>query len=315
MDKRIKKVESLDTHKKNLKTPQYQLLVQGFKAWLSTLGYAESTVYGQPRQLTEFLIWLEYKEITTIKAVTQKLTTDFVHYFKQRPNQRKSGGISISHVNKQIDTLNKFFKYLNKTNQYQQSIKLKKLKEEVLKKPEVLTKQEIEQLYNATDNSPIGMRDRAMLAVYYACGIRKGEGLKLEVSDILFERRLLYVRHAKNNHERYVPIHLKALEDLEHYIYTARPLLIDDNCHSDSLFISERGKEMKGQSLICRLRSLKEKTGNPVLQNRSFGLHALRHSIATHLLQAGMELENIALFLGHKTLDSTQVYTHLVNDQ
>ena len=158
------------------------------------------------------------------------------------------------------------------------------------------------------------MRDRAMLAVYYGCGIRKREGTELEVSDVLFERRLLYVRQAKNNHERYVPINLKSLQDLEIYIYNARPLLIDETYQSETLFISERGREMKGQSLICRLKVLKALTGNPELQNRTFGLHALRHSIATHLLQAGMELENIALFLGHKTLDSTQLYTHLIND-
>lgn len=300
--------------KSSLKTPQYQILEKGFKSWLATLGYAESTVYGHPRQLREFLVWLEQKEITTIKEVTQQLTADFIHYFKNRPNQRRAGGLSIAHVNKQIDTLNKFFKYLNHTNQYQQNITLKKQKEEEIKKREILTKQEIQQLYNATDNSLIGMRDRAMLAVYYGCGIRKREGTELEVSDVLFERRLLYVRNAKNNHERYVPINLKALQDLEIYIYNARPLLLDETYQSETLFISERGREIKGQSLICRLKVLKALTGNPELQNRTFGLHALRHSIATHLLQAGMELENIALFLGHKTLDSTQLYTHLIND-
>jgi integrase/recombinase XerD len=300
--------------KSSLKTPNYQILEQGFKSWLATLGYAESTVYGHPRQLREFLVWLEQKEITIIKEVNQQLTIEFIEYFKGRPNQRRTGGISIAHVNKQIDTLNKFFKYLNHTNQYKQNITLKKQKEEEIKKREILTKQEIQQLYNATDNSPIGMRDRAMLAVYYACGIRKREGLELEISDVLFERRLLYVRKAKNGHERYVPINLKALQDLENYIYNARPLLIDETYQSETLFISERGREIEGQSLSHRLKILKEKTGNPELQNRTFGLHALRHSIATHLLQAGMELENIALFLGHKTLDSTQLYTHLIND-
>jgi len=158
------------------------------------------------------------------------------------------------------------------------------------------------------------MRDRAMFAVYYGCGIRKSEGIALEVADVLFERRLLYVRKAKNGHERYVPINLKCLQDLEIYIYTARPLLLDETTQTEALFISERGTGMQGQSLICRLKALQQKTENPELQNKSFGLHALRHSIATHLLQAGMELENIALFLGHKTLDSTQLYTHLVNE-
>jgi integrase/recombinase XerD len=91
--------------------------------------------------------------------------------------------------------------------------------------------------------------------------------------------------------------------------------LLNDNYHSDSLFISERGTGIQGQSLVYRLKALQEKTNNPELQNKSFGLHALRHSIATHLLQAGMELENIALFLGHRTLDSTQLYTHILNEK
>jgi integrase/recombinase XerD len=306
MDKRIKK--------SSLKTVQYQILEQGFKSWLATLGYAESTVYGHPRMLREFLQWLETKGVAAVKEITATHAMSFISYFKNRPNQRRVGGVSISHVNKQIDTLNKFFKYLNNTGQYTQSITLKKLKEEELKKREILTKEEIQQLYQATDDSLIGMRDRAMLGVYYGCGIRKREGTELEVSDILFERRLLYVRKAKNGHERYVPINLKALQDLEIYIYNARPLLLDETYQSETLFISERGREIKGQSLVGRLQALKEKTGNPELQNRTFGLHALRHSIATHLLQAGMELENIALFLGHKTLDSTQLYTHLIND-
>lgn len=222
--------------------------------------------------------------------------------------------MSVSHINKQIDVINKFSKYLKVTHQGTLTIKLKKLKEEEFIPRTVLTKIEIQQLYDATDNSLIGMRDRAMLGVYYGCGIRKREGTELEVSDVLFERRLLYVRKGKNGHERYVPINLKVLQDLEIYIYNARPLLLDEAYQSETLFISERGREIKGSSLICRLQALKEKTGNPELQNRTFGLHALRHSIATHLLQAGMELENIALFLGHKTLDSTQLYTHLLND-
>lgn len=299
---------------RQLKSTQYQIIEQGFKSWLETLGFAASTVYGMPRQLREFLQWLEEKGTTEIKEIQLEQVKAFLTYFKNRPNQRRTGGLSIAHVNKQIDSLNKFFNYLNHTKQYHQNIKLKKLKEEELKKREILTKQEIQELYNATDNSLIGMRDRAMLGVYYGCGIRKAEGLALEIADVLFERRLLYIRKAKNGHERYVPINLKTLQDLETYIYNARPLLIDDNYHSDSLFISERGREMLGQSLICRLKVLKAKTGNPELQNRTFGLHALRHSIATHLLQAGMELENIALFLGHKTLDSTQLYTHLINE-
>lgn len=302
-------------HKKTLKTVQYRRIEKGFGQWLDTLGYAASTVYGMPRMLNEFLQWLEEKGITEIKEIQSEQVKAFISYFKNRPNQRRAGGVSISHVNKQIDTLQKLFKYLKATKQAELNIPLKFIKEEERPERTILSKEEIQQLYQATDNSPIGMRDRAMLAVYYGCGIRKSEGTTLEVSDILFERRLLYVRKAKNQHERYVPINLKCLQDLEIYIYTARPLLLNETATTETLFISANGVAMQGQSMIVRLKALQKKTGNPELQNKSFGLHALRHSIATHLLRAGMELENIALFLGHKTLDSTQRYTHIINEQ
>jgi len=297
-----------------LTTIQYKRLEKGFKNWLDTLGYSATTVYGHPRQLNEFLQWLEQQGTTEIKDIQAAQVKAFIEYFKNRPNRIKAGGLSINHVNKQIDALNKFFEYLKATTQADLNIHHKKLRKEEPLERTVLSKEEIRQLYNATDNSPIGMRDRAMLAVYYGCGIRKAEGLALEVTDVLFERKLLYVRKAKNGHERYVPINLKCLQDLETYIYQARPLLINETVKNETLFISERGTTIQGQSLIHRLKTLQEKTNNPELQNKSFGLHALRHSIATHLLQAGMELENIALFLGHRCLDSTQLYTHLVNE-
>lgn len=301
-----------------LKTAPYKRLKKDFARWLATLGYAPSTIYGLPRQLGEFLSWMECRDKTQIEEITQEDIDRFLNYFKNRPNRRKAGGLSISHINKQIDSLQKFIHYLRVTGQGKTNIRLKLLEEENPPERTVLTKTEIQQLYSVTDNDPIGMRDRAMLAVYYGCGLRKSEGTSLEVSDILFERRLLYVRKAKNQQERYVPVNLKALQDLETYIYTARPLLLNDRGapggNKEALFISERGTPIQGQSLARRLDVLRERCRNPGLQNKRFGLHALRHSIATHLLQAGIELENIALFLGHKTLDSTQLYTHIIHE-
>lgn len=297
-----------------LKTIDFIRLQQGFKDWLATLGYAESTVYGMPRMVQEFLLWLECQKHSQITTITQNNVNQFLDYFKNRPNLRTQGGLSNAHVNKQIDALVKFFIYLKETGQAVLNIELKKIKSEEISERIVLTKQEIEQLYRATDNSLIGIRDRAMLSVYYGCGLRRKEGIHLEVSDVLFERRLLYVRKAKNRYERYVPMNVKCLQDLEMYIYSARNLLLDTSYPTETLFISERGKPIDSQSFKCRLQVLKERTNNPDLQNKAFGLHVLRHSIATHLLHAGMELENVALFLGHKSLDSTQIYTHITNE-
>jgi len=300
--------------KEELKSKEFQLLVLTFRDWLETLGYVKSTVYGQPRQALEFLEWIEKQEITTVKQLTKQHFYDFIEYFKLRPNKRQEGGLSSAHINKQINALNRLIEYLKMNRQLNFSFQLKQVENQPTRKPVVLTKSEIQDLYKATDNTLIGIRDRAMLTVYYGCGLRKSEGLFLNVSDVLFDRKQLYVQKAKNGHQRYVPIPIKGLQDLENYIYSARPLLLDTQSTNSSLFISERGTSLHPESMKKRLDALREKSNNTKLKDTTFGLHTLRHSIATHLLQAGMELENIALFLGHKSLDSTQVYTHLLHE-
>jgi len=294
-----------------MKTPHYNQIIKSFASWLQTLGYASSTVYGMPRQLREFLEWIEEKGVTKVESITEEQMIRFITYFKTRPNKRRSGGLSTAYVNKQIDCLIKFCKYLSSTDQLDIKITIKFIKNEGILKRTILAKREIRLLYEATDESLLGIRDRAMLGIYYGCGVRKTEGINLEVSDVLFERKLLYVRKAKNGHERYVPINKKVLLDLEKYIYDARPLLVNTKNKIEALFVSQKGTAVQGQSLILRLKMLQIKTGDSILIQKNFGLHALRHSIASHLLHAGMDLENIAIFLGHKSLDSTQIYTHL----
>ncbi len=298
-----------------VKTVKYNLLVQGFKAWLQTLGYAPMTVYGLPLQLKEFLNYLENNGITDIKKITPQHTDGFIMHFKNRKNRRKPGGVSIPHTNKQISCVNKFCKYLYLTGQLKTMIKTGYLKNENKPERTILTIPEIKQLYKACKNDYIGLRDRVMLSVYYGCGLRKSEGLALDVTDILFNKRLIYVRNAKNNCERYVPMSDAIIKDMEAYIYKSRPLLLGERSKATALFISERGSKLNPGSMVHRLQILKQQTGNPVIQQKSFGLHVLRHSIATHLLQKGLDIEQIALFLGHKTLDSTQIYTHLVNEK
>jgi integrase/recombinase XerD len=297
-----------------LKTTHYQTHIESFGDWLRTLGYAKVTVYSYPLQLREFLYWLENKGITEEQDIRVEQISNYIEQFRNRKNQRRAGGLSTSYVNKQIDAINKLFKYLHHTGKVESSIKVNYLKEETRPERTILTIDEVKQLYSASDSSPIGQRDRAMLSVYYGCGLRKSEGLELEVSDILFERKLIYVRNAKNNYERYVPMNEAIIKDLEGYIYESRPLLLGEESKESALLISERGKKMCPETIVFRLHVLKQRTGNPAIQQKSFGLHSLRHSIATHLMQRGLDIEQIAQFLGHRTLDSTQIYTHIINE-
>ncbi|MEQ9006631.1 MAG: tyrosine-type recombinase/integrase, partial [Ekhidna sp.] len=141
--------------------------------------------------------------------------------------------------------------------------------------------------------------------------LRRSEGVALDVVDVNFDRSVLHVRKGKNYKERFVPVSKTNLKYLSDYIYDHRPELLKGS-KSDALFIgSNTIKRMQGQSLFVRLKRLQYYTGNVDLIEKEIGLHTLRHSIATHLLKAGMKLESISRFLGHGSLESTQIYTHI----
>ena len=288
----------------------FMRLEKGFGEWLETLGYSGETVYRYPMMLREFLSYLAEDNIYELKAISNTVVREFVEYFKRRPNFKTGEPLSIAHINKQLDSLNKFREYISSTQNINIYNQQPYLKNEFKKPRSVLSIEEVNQLYEACSNSLFGLRDKAMLVVFYGCGVRKNEAYHLDVSDVLFDRKLLYVRHPKNGEERYVPLSEKSLKILEEYIFEVRPLLASDELRDDALFINQSSYRMSGEGFVMRLKALKNKAGN----TKQFGLHTLRHSIATHLMQAGMGIENLALFLGHKCLDSTQVYTHLIKD-
>jgi integrase/recombinase XerD len=288
----------------------YPYYKENFGQWLLALGYSDSTTYYMPRMLNEFFTWLAGHGVQDIQHITEIHTANFIEYNNARANKRRGGGISISHVNKYIETITKFNQYLKNTTGLQIPLKTERLEQEISKPRIILTPAEIKSLYAVTDETHLGIRDRAMLAVYYGCGLRKKEGIQLDLDDVLLERKLLYVRQTKNNYERYTPITTANLKHIEQYIYNARPLLIGEKSKEQGLFIGSFGARLDAQVFYLRLKQLCKQAGIP----KDIGVHNLRHSIATHLLQSGMELENIALFLGHRCLDSTQFYTQLLNE-
>ena len=283
-----------------------------YKQWLVTIGFADSSAKSFPMYVNELL------KYTAKTRLTAENINNYFEQFKQRNNKTRNGGLSANHVNKGVVAINNFIKFLNVTNKAIINLKLQKVKTNN-KSPEVYTKQEIQQLYEATFNinnnnkrlnkKAYQQRDRAMLAVYYGCGLRKNEGNNLRVDDIHFNTKLLYVSKGKGSKERYVPIAQQGVQDIEAYINYGRLYFLKTiDSKETSLFINKDGKPM--QSFSNRLQLLREETN--ILKPLS--LHTLRHSIATHLLQNGMSLEHIKTFLGHSSLESTQIYTHIINE-
>jgi len=306
--------------------PHYKLILEGFTNWLMTLNYSDSAVTNYPKAVKELLYYLEQNKVTEVRQIMAGHIQSFASHIKKRKNKTTGAGISSNYINSILQATGLFIKYLKVTGKHIIHVELAREPNNTAERT-ILTRQEIADLYSVCDVSkPIGLRDRAMLAVFYGCGLRKNEGTSLDTGDILISRSLLHVRKGKNYKERNVPVTKQNMEDLINYLYHGRDWFLHDhysatyyrkprkkaNTDNKAFFLSMKGRRMT--DFTCRIRVLKGLTNNIELQEKQLSLHTLRHSIATHLLQSGMDIEYIAQFLGHSNLESTQVYTHLVNE-
>lgn len=291
------------------------MFVANYKEWLDILGYAESTVYQLPIHLQEFFYYVEKQQIKTLTNITTQTIKNYYQELQQRTNERTSGSLSKSYLNKHQQALKKFKEYLQNHNYNNFNIHLKTEKQPTEEKLNILTQSEIKQLFNATNYSHseqrFRLRDKAILTILYSCGLRRNEAVHLDLSDIFFDKERVFVRKGKNYKERFVPINRKNAEILEDYIYEARPEFYNSK-DSEALFISQQGKRLNGMSFANRLKVIVTSTNNKNIEEKNITLHILRHSIATHLLQKEVPLESIKTFLGHSSLESTQIYTHLL---
>ena len=310
-----------------LQSEAYRYIIASFKEWLQTLGYNEQTVYQLPNYIQEFLFYAETKGYAGLYQINNDLIKEHYYKLKDRNNKRKSGGLSAAYLNKHLQALHKFSDYLRQNGR----LLLPKLdiqtEEDNSEVTDILTQNEIKQLFAITYQSyeqkkndkgivyyeAMQLRDRAMLSIFYGCGLRRNEAVHLNISDIHFEKKLLHTRKAKGYKERFVPITATSLQHLQNYLYDARPYFCNDK--NEAFFVTQSGKRLDGQMMLIRLKQLIELTGNAELIKKDIHLHTLRHSIATHLLQNGMKLERIKEFLGHDSLDSTQIYTHFLETE
>lgn len=279
-----------------------------FKQWMQRLGYAEATITSYTRLLVDFLQWLPSQQI---EELTHTHHSDIENYIKQlhrKKNKLFGGALSSSYIQGHLNVIRLLDKYLQLTGEGKILKGKIPVEKQIKKHRTILTQLEIQELYKATDNSFTGYMDRAILSLYYGCGLRSGEGERIKLRHIYYEKGLLYVLPGKNGKSRYVPINHKIKQDFKDYEKHSRPWMIKGDY--ENFIIGSFGNPMKGSSMGERIKKLVEKAGI----EKQISLHGLRHSIATHLLQQGMPLEQISRFLGHTSLDSTQIYTRLVEE-
>ena len=283
-------------------------LVAGFSRWIEMRNYVQYSLENDPKILAIFLEWMMENEAQSISQITGKKVRLFFEQLSKQKTQRTGEVLSLSMQRKYLTTINRFAKYLRESGQGNIEVPIQ-FKGQSERRTVVLSKLEIDQLYEVCDGSLLGLRDRAILAVFYGCGVRRNEGASLEVKDVLPDKNLLYIRQAKGGNQRYVPMVGQVKRDIISYLETTRPMLMNKQLH-EMFFIGITGKPFSGSGLYERIRKLAKQVGI----EKKIGLHTLRHSIATHLLASGMKLSEIAKFLGHSSLESTQIYTHIVDE-
>ena len=302
--------------KLKLENPSYSVLLSSFTEWLDILGYAETTVYNLPNHLREFFYWLECHGHSDINTITAQDVTKYYKMLQERGNQRIDGALSKSYLNKHQQALKKFREYLIQHNaKTPLRVHLKSETQPTEERINILSQSEVKELFASCNYSNkrkcIRLRDKAILAIFYSCGLRRNEAVHLNVQDVFFEKQRIYVRKGKNYKERFVPINKYNLGILEEYIYDARPDF-DHKCVTEALFLNHHSARLQGMSFANRLKAIAAATENKYIIAKNITPHTLRHSIATHLLQKEVPLDSIKHFLGHTSLESTQIYTHLL---
>lgn len=176
----------------------------------------------------------------------------------------------------------------------------------------ILTVAEIKALYAAART----LRDKAMLGIIYGCGLRRNEAVQLNISDIHFKAQLLYVREGKNKKRRVVPMAGKVIGDLKGYYLQERPAYASARARQseEAFILNNHGSRMSGLGYDRLLKEVIARSAASHLKEK-VSLHCLRHSIASHLQQSGARLEYVRDFLGHSSLNVTQIYTHIKQRQ
>lgn len=274
--------------------------------WLED-GLSANTLESYRRDLMQWAQWLRchYPEITLDKAQTIHVQTWLVFVYTEKHWSSRSVARSLS-------ALRRF---------YQRLVLLKEISAspmETIEQPKIpmglphsLSESQVEALLNTPNVAvPLGLRNRSMLELLYATGLRVSELVNLPIESVWRQEGALRVM-GKGAKERWIPIGAVALEWLERYLQEARPLLLGGR-QSDSLYVTERKSAMTRQAFWYIVKNYAIEVG---ISSSALSPHTLRHAFATHLVNHGADLRTVQMLLGHSDITTTQIYTYVAQER
>ncbi len=277
------------------------LWLKSFKSYLLLeKGYSENTAMAYVRDVKKFLNFIKNKHVDT------PLLADKQHIEAFSDELGKT--YSVNAQSRMLSGIKTFYKYLIHTNQIQTDpTELIEHPGQERHLPEILHVEEIEQMIQSVDLSkPEGHRNLAILEVLYGCGLRVSELCHLLISSVRWDEELLLI-HGKGNKQRLVPVGKPALKSLHIWINEIRPLWKIQKGNEDYVFINRRGNKLSRVMVFYILKELAERAGI----KKNIYPHILRHSFATHMVQGGADIRMVQEMLGHSSITTTEIYSHL----
>ncbi|WP_377327909.1 tyrosine recombinase XerC [Piscibacillus salipiscarius] len=281
-------------------------LINAFEDFLKVEKNASPlTIKSYTDDINQFYTFLSKEAIQHLEDVTHTIIRIYLTDLYNRQLSRRS-------VSRKLSSLRSYYHYLEQEgvvshNPFKQ-VTMPKAQKHL---PEFFYEEELVKLFEVEDlRTPLGQRNQALLELFYATGVRVGEIVKIHKNDIDFHISTILI-HGKGNKERYVPFGSFAEHALKTYLREGREqLLSNSNEDYNSVFLNNRGQPLSGRGVRYILNKMIERAS----LTSTIHPHKLRHTFATHLLNEGADLRTVQEMLGHESLSSTQVYTHVTKD-
>jgi integrase/recombinase XerD len=275
---------------------------------LAARNYSEGTIEGRRDALKVFLIWAQERELTQAGQITRPILEAYQRWL-WRYTKANGKRLGWSTQRSRLGTLKDWFRWMTKQDVLMHNpaseVELPRMEKRL---PDAaLTLRQMAALLavpNVAD--PLGLRDRAMLELFYSTGLRRMELCRLEVPDFNAERRTLHVRKGKGKKDRMVPVGEQAVAWVEKYLVAVRPRLCLDT-RTPAMFLTGYGGPFNADVLSRQVSAMMERAG---LSGKG-SCHMLRHTCATHMLEGGADIRYIQQLLGHKKLETTAIYTQV----
>jgi len=283
-----------------------QLIIERFldALWMEN-GLSQNTLAAYKTDLANLSAWLNQNNCHLLSAAQQNLQAFLAHRYAQGSKNRSAA--------RMLSSMRRFYVWLLRERKIDTDpvalIEAPKAEQPL---PKTLSEQQVEDLINAPDlNNSLGLRDKAMLEILYATGLRVSELVGLEFSQVSIDPGVVRVI-GKGGKERLVPLGEEAIECLQAYLNSARGDLMVQRLPCNAIFVTRRGKGMTRQAfwyLLKRYAKLAD------INTDILSPHTLRHAFATHLLNHGADLRVVQMLLGHSDISTTQIYTHVANQR